>query len=77
MTFAAVYMQQPLNMDYVRAGLCLVEAVYFIFGAGSLVPDASLLPQDPEVTLLLSYFCHINVIRDAKVSRSGPCCLAN
>ncbi len=25
------YMQQPLRLDYLRAGLCLVGAVYFIF----------------------------------------------
>jgi len=29
--FAVVYMQQPLKLDYLWAGLCLVGAVYFIF----------------------------------------------
>jgi uncharacterized protein (DUF486 family) len=29
--FAMLYMDQPLKLDYVWAGLCLVGAVYFIF----------------------------------------------
>lgn len=29
--FAVVYMKQPLKLDYLWAGLCLVGAVYFIF----------------------------------------------
>jgi uncharacterized protein (DUF486 family) len=29
--FAVFYMQQPLKLDYLWAGLCLVGAVYFIF----------------------------------------------
>lgn len=29
--FAVVFMQQPLKLDYLWAGLCLVGAVYFIF----------------------------------------------
>lgn len=29
--FAVVYMQQPLKLDFLWAGLCLVGAVYFIF----------------------------------------------
>jgi uncharacterized protein (DUF486 family) len=29
--FSALYMQQPLKLDYLWAGLCLVGAVYFIF----------------------------------------------
>lgn len=29
--FAMVYMRQPLKMDYLYAGLCLLGAVYFIF----------------------------------------------
>ena len=29
--FAAFYMGEPLKLDYVWAGLCLVGAVYFIF----------------------------------------------
>jgi hypothetical protein len=33
MPFAMFYMQQPLKMDYLWAGLCLVGAVYFIFRA--------------------------------------------
>ena len=29
--FAVIYMGQPLKMDYVWAGLCILGAVYFIF----------------------------------------------
>ena len=29
--FAIFYMQQPMKLDYLWAGLCLVDAVYFIF----------------------------------------------
>ena len=29
--FALIYMQQPLKLDYLWAGLCLVGAVYFMF----------------------------------------------
>jgi uncharacterized protein len=29
--FAVLYMQQPLKLDYLWAGLCLLGAVYFIF----------------------------------------------
>jgi uncharacterized protein len=29
--FAIFYMQQPLKLDYLWAGLCLLGAVYFIF----------------------------------------------
>jgi uncharacterized protein (DUF486 family) len=29
--FAVFFMQQPLKLDYLWAGLCLVGAVYFIF----------------------------------------------
>ena len=29
--FAVVYMQQPLKLDFLWAGLCLLGAVYFIF----------------------------------------------
>jgi uncharacterized protein len=35
--FAAVYMKQPVRLDYVWAALCMVGAVYFVFrghGAG-------------------------------------------
>ncbi len=31
--FSMLYMQQPLKMDYLWAGLCLVGAIYFIFRA--------------------------------------------
>ncbi|GAB0058402.1 hypothetical protein SIID45300_02751 [Candidatus Magnetaquicoccaceae bacterium FCR-1] len=31
MPFAVFYMGQPLKLDYLWAGLCLVGAVYFIF----------------------------------------------
>ena len=29
--FAVLYMKQPLKLDYLWAGLCIVGAVYFIF----------------------------------------------
>jgi uncharacterized protein (DUF486 family) len=29
--FALLYMKQPLKLDYLWAGLCIVGAVYFIF----------------------------------------------
>lgn len=29
--FAVIYMNQPLKLDYLWAGLCLTGAVYFIF----------------------------------------------
>jgi len=29
--FAVLYMQEPIKLDYVWAGLCLVGAVYFVF----------------------------------------------
>ncbi|MGE5640366.1 MAG: DMT family protein [Clostridia bacterium] len=29
--FALFYMQQPLKLDYLWAGLCILAAVYFIF----------------------------------------------
>ncbi|HEX6433680.1 MAG TPA: DMT family protein [Gemmatimonadales bacterium] len=29
--FAILYMRQPIRLDYVWAGLCLVGAVYFVF----------------------------------------------
>lgn len=29
--FAVFYMRQPLNMNFVWAGLCMVGAVYFVF----------------------------------------------
>jgi len=32
--FAIVYMKQPLKLDYLWAGLCLVGAAYFMFRAG-------------------------------------------
>ena len=31
--FAVLYMQQPLKVDFLWAGLCLVGAVYFVFRA--------------------------------------------
>jgi uncharacterized protein (DUF486 family) len=31
--FAMLYMDQPLKLDYLWAGLCMVGAVYFIFRA--------------------------------------------
>lgn len=35
--FAVFYMQQPLKLDYLWAGLCLVGAVYFMFRSLSLI----------------------------------------
>lgn len=32
--FSVLYMQQPLKLDYLWAGLCMVGAVYFIFRSG-------------------------------------------
>jgi uncharacterized protein len=32
--FAIVYMKQPLKIDFLWAGLCLVGAVYFMFREG-------------------------------------------
>ena len=32
--FAVFYMSQPLKLDYLWAGLCLVGAVFFIFRSG-------------------------------------------
>jgi uncharacterized protein (DUF486 family) len=32
--FAVLYMREPLKLDYLWAGLCLVGAVYFIFRSG-------------------------------------------
>ena len=29
--FAVFYMQQPLKLDYLWAGLCMLGAIYFIF----------------------------------------------
>src|SRR5512141_1691063 len=29
--FAVLYMKQPLKLDYLWAGLCIVAAVYFVF----------------------------------------------
>lgn len=31
--FSVYFMQQPLKLDYLWAGLCLVGAVYFVFRA--------------------------------------------
>jgi len=33
--FAVLYMKQPLKLDYLWAGLCIVGAVYFIFRSHS------------------------------------------
>ena len=32
--FACVYMKQPLKLDYLWAGLCLLGAAYFMFRGG-------------------------------------------
>jgi len=34
MAFAVLYMGEPLKLDYLWAGLCMVGAVYFIFRGG-------------------------------------------
>jgi uncharacterized protein (DUF486 family) len=31
--FAVLYMRQPLKLDFLWAGLCMVGAVYFMFRA--------------------------------------------
>ena len=31
MTFAVLYMRQPMRLDFLWATLCLVGAVYFVF----------------------------------------------
>ncbi len=31
--FAVLYMGQPVKLDYVWAGICLMGAVYFVFRA--------------------------------------------
>jgi hypothetical protein len=31
--FAMLYMREPLRLDYLWAGLCIIGAVYFIFRA--------------------------------------------
>jgi uncharacterized protein (DUF486 family) len=36
--FAVLYMKQPLKLDYLWAGLCLVGAVYFMFRGGLATP---------------------------------------
>jgi uncharacterized protein (DUF486 family) len=33
MPFAVLYMKQPLKLDFLWAGLCLLGAVYFMFRA--------------------------------------------
>ena len=33
--FAVLYMRQPLKMDYLWAGFCLIGAAYFIFRGGA------------------------------------------
>jgi uncharacterized protein (DUF486 family) len=33
--FAAFYMQKPVKLDYVWAGLCMLGAVYFVFRSPS------------------------------------------
>jgi uncharacterized protein (DUF486 family) len=36
--FAVLYMKEPIRLDYLWAGLCLVGAVYFVFrGHGAVV----------------------------------------
>lgn len=32
--FAALYMKQPVKLDYLWAGLCLIGAAYFMFRGG-------------------------------------------
>jgi uncharacterized protein (DUF486 family) len=33
--FAVLYMKQPLKLDYLWAGLCILGAVYFMFRGGT------------------------------------------
>lgn len=33
--FAVLYMKEPLKLDYLWAGLCILGAVYFIFRGGA------------------------------------------
>jgi len=33
--FAVLYMKQPIKMDFLWAGLCMVGAVYFMFRGGA------------------------------------------
>src|SRR3954465_15233518 len=37
--FAALYMKQPLKLDYLWAGLCILAAVYFMFRGDDPKPD--------------------------------------
>jgi uncharacterized protein len=37
--FAVYYMKQPLKLDYLWAGLCLMGAVYFIFRSADTVAN--------------------------------------
>lgn len=37
MTFAIIYMKQPLKLDFLWASLCLLGAAYFVF-RGDLTP---------------------------------------
>lgn len=39
--FAVFYMRQPLKLDYLWAGLCILGAAYFIFRGGSDVSAAA------------------------------------
>ena len=43
--FALIYMRQPLKLDFLWAGLCLLGAVYFMFRGGDQIP--SLAPPGP------------------------------
>jgi hypothetical protein len=35
--FSVVYMKEPLRLDFLWAGLCLVAAAYFMFRGGGAV----------------------------------------
>lgn len=37
--FAVLYMNEPLKLDYLWAGLCLLGAVYFMFRVAQASPD--------------------------------------
>jgi len=52
--FAALYMNETPDLDYLRAGLCMVGAAYFIFrgdhhfGRGTPVRAVSRTASDPN-----------------------------
>ena len=46
--FAILYMKQPLKLDFLWAGICLIGAVYFVFrGDAAAKPDAVVQATSP------------------------------